>query len=194
MSCLGARLAELADGRLDPVAADRALAHVAGCPACQSELAAQRRIHRLLAISPAPEPSESFLARLAAAPAELDAGTRGDDRGPSDRPRGHGGTGRPSPARPGRRVRRVAVAASGLAAVAVAITWGGSAVAMFSPPSPPGLSLVVPAVDRYTTEHAASTDLLPLTTPGSSIVLVSYGRAQMPVSPGDRAAVRLRVP
>jgi anti-sigma factor RsiW len=192
MSCLGARLAELADGRLDAVAADRALAHVAGCPACQSELAAQRRIHRLLAISPAPEPSESFLARLAAAPTQFAAGDPG--RGPSDRPRGHGGTGRPSPARPGRRVRRVAVATSGLAAVAVAIAWGGSALAMFSPPSPPGLSLVVPAVDRYTTEHAASTDLLPLTTPGSSIVLVSYGRAQVPVSPADRAAVRLHVP
>lgn len=190
MSCLGPRLAELADGRLDPIAADRALVHVAGCPSCRRELDAQRRIHRLLSGSPTPEPSQSFLARLAAAPAEATAPS--DDHAPTDRPRGRRDSA--GPGRPARRRRRVVVAAGGLAAVAAAFTWGGSALAIISPPGPPSLTPIVPAVDSYTAEHAASTDLLPLTAPGSSIMLVSYGSARVPSNAGDRAAVRLRLP
>jgi anti-sigma factor RsiW len=191
MSCLGPRLADLADGRLDPVSADRALVHVAGCPACQRELAEQRRIHRLLAVAPAPGPSESFLARLAQTPVQAGPTGPAGGRTPGGRPPGPRGS--RGPARRRARLRTAVVAAGGAAAVAAAFALGGNAIAMFTPASPPGLSPVVPAVDTYTAEHAASTDRLPLTAPGASIVLVSYGASSpAPPSAADRAAVRLR--
>lgn len=60
MSHLGSRISALVDGQLSVTATERALAHVALCPACASELAAARAARRALAaaaddVPPAPD-------------------------------------------------------------------------------------------------------------------------------------------
>ncbi|WP_205687455.1 zf-HC2 domain-containing protein, partial [Cellulomonas endophytica] len=64
MSHLGSRIDALADGQLAPAAAERALAHVAACPACAEELAAARDAHRRLAAAADVAPAPDLTARL----------------------------------------------------------------------------------------------------------------------------------
>ncbi|HET8970251.1 MAG TPA: zf-HC2 domain-containing protein [Candidatus Nanopelagicales bacterium] len=158
MSCLGARLDDLVDGRLSPELAEQALSHVAGCERCRTELTAQRRLRQLLATSSPPPGADALVSRLAgvaAVPAVAEPAP---------------GTG------PGRSARRVATMTTALVAVAVAgvgVAW--SAGAGTPAPEPPLTgAVVVPAVDRFSAEHAACADLLPLAAPGSTIAQVGY--------------------
>ena len=69
---LGSWTSALADGQLDAVAAERALAHVAGCRQCADELAAARAARRALLrtadVTPAPDLTERLLALSATIP------------------------------------------------------------------------------------------------------------------------------
>ncbi|MFD6137668.1 zf-HC2 domain-containing protein [Isoptericola sp. NPDC060257] len=89
---LGAWVSDLADGQLDAAATERALAHVAGCPRCATELDAARAAHRALAaacdVAPDPELTNRLLALSASIPSATGDPLR--DRGRSadwERPR-----------------------------------------------------------------------------------------------------------
>ena len=73
MTHLGSQISALADGQLSPDAADRALAHVAGCPECRRELDAARAARRALSaafeVPIAPDLTARLLA-LGACPAQ----------------------------------------------------------------------------------------------------------------------------
>jgi anti-sigma factor RsiW len=65
MTHLGDELTALLDGALEPAARERALAHLAGCPACRE--ARDRQAAALAALGrlpPAPEPSPGFEQRF----------------------------------------------------------------------------------------------------------------------------------
>ena len=66
MSHLGSWISALADGQLCPQDAERALAHVAGCPQCADELAAARNARAALASSRDLCPDPDLTARLLA--------------------------------------------------------------------------------------------------------------------------------
>jgi Putative zinc-finger len=66
VSHLGAWVSALVDGQLSPAETERALAHVAGCPACADELAAARQARRALSIAPDVAPDPELTARLLA--------------------------------------------------------------------------------------------------------------------------------
>jgi len=63
---LGSWVSALADGQLGPAESERALAHVAGCPACADQLAAARQASRTLAVVRDAEPAPDLTARLLA--------------------------------------------------------------------------------------------------------------------------------
>lgn len=63
---LGSQLSALVDGQLSPAAADRALAHVAGCAECTQELAAARAARRALAAAMDVPVAPELTARLLA--------------------------------------------------------------------------------------------------------------------------------
>ena len=179
--CLGARVADLADGRLSPSEADRAYAHVAGCSACAAALHAQRAISGgLRAVSGQAAPTDDLVARLmriseipappvdgveAAIPVQGASETRLVGR-PMHRARTGSGTpttaSAPSSTQPRRRTIVVG-AAAGVAAVAMAALLGGSAAlsAQVTVPTAP----LAPVVDTLAAVHVTSTDRLPLTGP-----------------------------
>lgn len=175
-SCLGARVADLADGRLSPAETERALAHVAVCPACRAALQAQRSVSgglRATAAETGPAtPPDDLVSRLLRIPEqpvdEHDAGTAAIplQGGAGSRPVGPAGVRprtRPGAPRRGRR-RRVALGtALGATALALAAAVGGSAAldAQVTTPTPP----IAPVVDTFAVEHAASTDGLALNGP-----------------------------
>ncbi|WP_242448377.1 zf-HC2 domain-containing protein [Cellulomonas sp. WB94] len=64
MSHLGDRISALADGQLSPAATERALAHVATCCLCTSELAAARAARRAVASADSVAPTADLTARL----------------------------------------------------------------------------------------------------------------------------------
>ena len=64
MSHLGDRISALADGQLSPAATERALAHVATCRLCASELAAARAARRAVASADFVAPTADLTARL----------------------------------------------------------------------------------------------------------------------------------
>ena len=72
MSHLGSRISALADGQLPPAAAERALAHVAGCPECAAELRAARAARAALSSAAADVLPDADLADrlLSLAPSE----------------------------------------------------------------------------------------------------------------------------
>lgn len=74
MTHLGSQLSALADGQLAPDVAERALAHVAGCPQCAEGLAAARAARAALAAAREVAPTPDLTARLLAlgAPGPLD--------------------------------------------------------------------------------------------------------------------------
>ncbi|GIG36390.1 zf-HC2 domain-containing protein [Cellulomonas pakistanensis] len=63
---LGDRVSALVDGQLAPAAAERALAHVAGCPRCAADLAAARAARRVLSGCDDVRPAGDLTARLLA--------------------------------------------------------------------------------------------------------------------------------
>jgi cytochrome c-type biogenesis protein CcmH/NrfG len=154
--CLGERVADLADGRLDPAATERALAHVAGCATCRAELDAQRAASAALrSLAPA-EPSADLLARLRAtgAPDTVPAQGRAASRPVLVAP---------VPATAVRRPRRrtVVASAASVAVVAALAVVGGSATSVGSP-SP----AIAPVVDRLADAHSSTTtERMPLTGP-----------------------------
>lgn len=64
----GPRAAALVDAELAPASRDRAVAHLAACPACRERVLAERAARRLLAGSADVLPSEALRARLLAVP------------------------------------------------------------------------------------------------------------------------------
>lgn len=148
MSCSRERIADLVDGRLTVGAAEDVLAHVAACDACREELRFVRGLRGRLAESDVPGADDTLTQRLSlmpiTAPLPLLVGPGGASGGRS------------------RVVRSGAALAGGAVLVAVALAWvGGRGV---------GAPTVVPAVDRYAAEHAASTDGLALNAPGGDAV------------------------
>lgn len=163
MSCLGARLADLLDGRLAPDAHEQVLVHVARCEPCREELVALRTVRSLLATTQGPPADSDLTDRLTAFVTTGPIPVVRDDAGSGAPARGRG--------------RGVVAVAGGLTVAAIAVVWGVSAVPAPAGPAPagPASTPVVPAVDRYTAEHLASTDGFPLTTPGSTVNQVAYG-------------------
>jgi anti-sigma factor RsiW len=171
--CLGDRIVDLADGRLDPAAAERAYAHVAVCPRCRAALETQREVRARLAQTP-PEPAQApddLIARLRGIPAVPPDATI-----PAQPAAGHGSAGRagvrpgvravstgPTPARRRHRTRIALASAAGAAALAVAAVVGGGSAAVSGParttPS------IAPVVDRLTDAHESSTDQMPFSGP-----------------------------
>ena len=187
--CLGARVADLADGRLDPADAERAFAHVAACAQCRAELAAQRAATTRLASSLSVEPPSDLFQRLLSVPTADETPTSPPvlppQGGAGQRPSGSAGV-RPSPGarstRPssrGRRGRIVLASAAGAAALAVVAVVGGSATLSTAVVPRPAIA---PVVDTFTDEHAATADQLPFS--GPRIVTVGFtDRAAASASP-----------
>nr|WP_194719875.1 zf-HC2 domain-containing protein [Cellulosimicrobium arenosum] len=127
---MGSRLSALVDGQLTPADTERALEHVARCPACEAGLAAARDARRALSdalhVEPAPDLTERLLALSAQIPPVDDDPLRGPERRDDggwtapDRelPRGcWSGDLRPQGAR--RRVVAVALGGAGTLAIAL---------------------------------------------------------------------------
>lgn len=161
MSCPDRHLTELVDGRLSAAMADQVLAHVADCPDCRRELRELHRLRSLLAA--APGAADELVDRLTLLPITQPLPVYRPDAVPPRRRRG----------------RQAAAIAGGVTIVAAAVAWGASATTT-AVPQP---AQVVPQVDRYTVEHAASTYRFPLSTPGSVGMQVSYGGAVAPTPP-----------
>jgi hypothetical protein len=176
--CLGPRIADLADGRLEPAEAERAFAHVAVCGPCRSALEAQRAVISRLDGTPPAEPSADLLARLSGIPGPDQLRSIPPQGGAGMRPTGAAGrrpTGStPGSTRPRQRGRRGRVAAAGAAgaaaiAVAVVVAVGGSSALTGAVVTRPAIA---PVVDTLTADHAVSADQMPLS--GPRIVTVGY--------------------
>ena len=114
MSHLGDRVTDLVDGRLSPDAAERAVAHLAGCPDCRAEVAAERAVRNRLATAAAPAPPDGLVDRLV---------RLGGPAGPLP-PRADRVPGTPAPAPvpwPRRDPRRRSLALAGAGALSVAV-------------------------------------------------------------------------
>jgi hypothetical protein len=186
---LGERVTALVDGQLGHDDRDRALAHIAGCELCRTDVELERQtkaaLRRLPDVEPPPELVRKLLALAepggplppqrrpfpgAATPA---VGWRARDRRP--------GAGRPfdvtGPRRPQGAPRlslprgRVRLAAAGVlsagAMTLVLATLGGPAQ------SGPGPATIVPPMEQFTVEHARSTGSLPFVEPAAVLVPVS---------------------
>ena len=185
--CLGEKLADLADGRLDPAARDRAYAHLAGCPACRASLESQRDIRSRLAqsVSAPVDPSDDLMARLrglaAAPPPSIPAPAAGVGRavGVGRAPAGAAGVRPPStvtstrPSGASRRHRRrvALVSAAGAAAFAVVAVVGGAS-SVVSGPARPSQS-IAPLVDRLADAHMSTADQMPFSGPRIVTVAVA---------------------
>lgn len=176
--CLGPRIADLADGRLDAAESERAFAHVAVCGTCRAALAAQRAVISRLDTAPPAEPSADLLARLSGiAGPDRPAGSHIPPQGSAGARPGRTAGRRPSGSAPGptrpetrrRRGRIVIAGAAGAAAIAVAVAVGGSSALAGAVVTRPAIA---PVVDVLTDEHAVSADQMPLS--GPRIVTVSY--------------------
>ena len=162
--CLGEVGAALVDGELDHAARERALAHLAHCAPCRSEVDAQRRLKSRLAELEAPAPSDALTARLRAlevgrAPAVAGPHLAGPSvrsgtaRPVSPRPVA-GPLGRPAPAgrpRGARSLRRRAAAGSAVAALGVA-----TALVLGAPPQRPPSTAVDPGTDAFVAEFVST--------------------------------------
>ncbi len=178
--CLGARVADLAGGRLEPAEAERAYAHVAACQSCRRDLHAQRSASSQLASSAPVEPSEDLLARLRNIPRQPAASVPAaipPQGGAGRRPAGAAGR-RPGVAAgastrpPARRHRgRMALAtAAGAAALAVVAVIGGGSGALTGAVTP--RPAIAPVIDTLADEHAASADQMPFS--GPRVVTVGF--------------------
>ena len=86
---LGTWVSALVDGQLGPADAERALAHVAACPACAHQLAVARQARQALSVVHDVEPAPDLTARLLALGAA-----------PRSSPTGQGGSGERRPVLP----------------------------------------------------------------------------------------------
>ena len=191
---LGERAAALVDGQLGPVEHERAVAHLARCPACRTEVEEQRRLKaRLDDLSglSAPAGLESRLRALGAAPAGGAAPWPPAGPGPAWPPGPGGGpawlppdvrggtgpvgtatpaAGSTAPARPSGRSRPVlAVAGGGLLA-------GAGALVLLATTGEPVPS-VDPGAPRLVVEHVSTTTQVPLTDPVPGAALGVRGGA-----------------
>lgn len=184
---LGQRISALVDGELGHQERDRALAHIAHCPACRSQLEEERRVKDRLATAPAPPPSPALTARL------LGLAEPGEPMPPRERrmpltpvvptlPAPGGGRGRPrgrtDPRGPGRlrgrtpRSRRARyTAATAVSAVGLVL---GAAFMAGAAPQQPGAPVLPPAAE-LSVEHAATTSGQPLGDPAFDAVTASFG-------------------
>ncbi len=172
--CLGDRVADLVDGRLDASATARAYAHVAECRRCRAAVAAEREASARLRGSSGGVPTQDFLDRLGSIagdgvaprpvpPIPVQAGAdRPWGRGPSG-PAGVRPVGVPGQSRRRRQGRVVIASAAGAAALAVVAVVGGGSASLGGTAVP--APAIAPVVDTFTVEHAASTDQLPLSGP-----------------------------
>jgi anti-sigma factor RsiW len=176
--CLGPRIADLADGRLEPAEAERGFAHVAVCPTCRAALTAQRAVRSRLDTVGQVDPPSDLLGRLRGIaepgvepvppiPTQGGAGFR--PGGAAGRRPGGASSGSTRPPTQGRRVQIVAAGAAGAAALALAVVVGGSSALTSTVVTRPSIA---PVVDTFTAEHAVSAGLMPLS--GPRIVTVGY--------------------
>ncbi|HEY0559975.1 MAG TPA: zf-HC2 domain-containing protein [Frankiaceae bacterium] len=160
---LGDHVAAFVDGELGPDDRDRAVAHLAGCPACRREVDQQADLKRRLASATVPGPSILLDRRLRG----LAGRAHTPARSPRPRPAARGLVGRrPSAPRGRRRALRATVVGGTLAAAAsvtAAFLIGGGAT------SPP----VAPAGARLVDQHWAVTTEVPLSEPGLSLAVLS---------------------
>jgi len=176
--CLGPRIADLADGRLEPAEAERAFAHVAVCTTCRDALTAQRAVRSRLDTVGQVDPPSDLMGRLRgiADPSTAPVAPVPSQGGAGLRPGGAAGrrptaasAGSTRPPAHGRRRRLVAAGAAGAAALALAVVVGGSSALTSTIVPRPSIA---PVVDTFTAEHAVSADLMPLS--GPRIVTVGY--------------------
>jgi len=182
---LGERISALVDGELGHQERDRALAHIAHCPPCRSQLEEERRVKDRLATAPAPPASPALSARLLALaePGEpmpprerrmpltpvvptLPAPGRGRPGGRTD-PRGPGRLRASTP----RRRRARYTAATAVSAVGLVL---GTAFMAGAAPQQPGAPVLPPAAE-LSVEHAATTSGQPLGDPAFDAVTASVG-------------------
>ena len=161
------------------------MAHVARCEPCRQELVGLRQLRSLLAGASTPNADHTLVQRLSHLPASTLPGHDGSEA-PHQVAQHRSWPG-------SRRVRRTAAVAGGATAVAAMLAWGAATAASVTPPAAP-LQLVVPSVDRYGLEHAASVDSFPLAAPGSAVMLVSYGGAAAAPAAAAPPAVRHLLP
>lgn len=198
---LGEALSALVDGELDHETRDRALAHVAGCSACRSQLEAERRLkagvrgssgplppgdltRRLLALA---EPGEPLPPRVRALPGATRAV-------PSTSPARHWGEHRPGgyPAggdglrHTGRRARRGVLIAAG------AVTIGGGAVGgafLLGTPTLEQGAPVRPEINSFFVERADVTPR-PVAEPSPGSAQIStFGNRTFRTGPGTGVGV-----
>jgi len=181
---LGDRVTPLVDGQLPPDATERAYAHIATCQQCRRLVDAERLMKSRLAALADPQPSGELVERLlslagpvgplpprtdrvpgtprvqpvavaAVAPSRPPAGPdTGSTRPSSTRPARFGRR-RSAGARPRSRLRVAATFVGALTIVGVGIAGGVSLTAARPGPS------IVPPVDVFVVEHAATTSDLP---------------------------------
>lgn len=169
MKHLGERVSALVDGQLDHDDRDAALAHLAGCPQCQSAVDAERRTAAALRTLSDVEPSDGLLQRLRELPAP--GGVPPAPRRPlpvADRAGGptSSGSGAPGwPAQPSPR-RRAVVRGT----VAGSVSLGVIAAALASLGGTEEAEPVVPPMREFTVEHARSTGSLPFSDPATGLL------------------------
>lgn len=166
MSHLGDRVAALVDEQLPADVRERLLSHVARCSQCRREVEAARMLKRRVSALGSPAPSDHLTRRLVAMsepgePMPADRSTTwGRRRGPTWGV-GHVSAG----AHQSRLLRATAVAVSlSAATLGFAFVVGNEGEGELAP--------VVPPVDRFVVEHAATSGDVPLTEPAVSAVTV----------------------
>ncbi|MDQ1687554.1 MAG: hypothetical protein QOK42_529 [Frankiaceae bacterium] len=162
---LGPRLSAFIDGELSHADRDRVLAHLTHCAECRGVVEAERQVKSRLSGLGQPEPPATLLAKLHGLPAPTGGGMATRPSAAARRPDTLGGRRRPrrSP-RPlgGHRLRRAAVGASAVVAVALSAAFavGGA---------DQGGTTVRPQVDQFTVEHASVSGTVPLVDPASLV-------------------------
>lgn len=140
MTHLGVRVAALVDGELDHEARDRALTHLASCPQCRAEVAAQRALKQEMLGLHTPNPPTPLTARLLSVPVSVPAQPK--DQQAASNPR--------------TRYVTFGVAASVVGILGGAFALGGS---------PNDGPTVRPPVERFTMQHAAIVGDMPFSPP-----------------------------
>ena len=182
MTHLGDRVTPLVDGQLPPDATERAFAHITTCQQCRQQVDAERLTKSRLATLADPEPSSDLVDRLLQLAGPAGPLPPRDGRVPGT-PRVHpvsapaAAPSRPpsAPSRPGAarssrlgRLRRPAARGSRRSRLRMAATLVG-ALTIVGAGVVGGLSLtaarpgptIVPPVDVFVVEHAATTSDLP---------------------------------